>query len=389
MSSGATGVVSMPDPAGSARLWPFPARQPLVEVLEWKTDVLETEGAEQRIALRTLPRSIITFTHMLDAAGMANAAELARAGFSGAWLVPLWHMARSVASAVDAADMVIFTDTTDGAFDGVSRAVIATDGGVAHRIEVGAVYPDRIGLVSPTGVNLLHPVVAPAQPAIMTRALEIDRRRQGLGRVKAVFMLQNTVDLPAAGFPEYLGSGVLTDPAVLRQPLAESLGQSVEYIDNGFGPVVIEPVLTRFRRQSIITLLDRGAARRTRRGWLYGLRGRQRAFWLPTWGRELVLQAPVASSATAITVAPAADPNDWIGRHIMFEDDAMPVFREITGAVYDALGIRLTIAATGDSLPATTPVHLLLKVRLDTDRIELEHYTTRTEFAASVIEVPA
>ena len=95
------------------------------------------------------------------------------------------------------------------------------------------------------------------------------------------------------------------------------------------------------------------------------------------------------SSATSFIVAANADPGVWTGRHVMFEIASSPVFREITNAVYDALGIRLTIAAPGKSIPVTTPVHLLLKVRLDTDRVELEHYATRTEFAASLIEVPA
>jgi hypothetical protein len=151
---------------------------------------------------------------------------------------------------------------------------------------------------------------------------------------------------------------------------------------------VIEPVLTHVQRRSTITLIDRGAARWTRRRWLHGLRGRQRAFWLPTWGRELVLQASVTSSATSVIVWATADPGGWIERHVMFEIASGPVFREITNAVYDALGIRLTIAAPGKSIPVTTPVHLLTKVRLDTDRIEIEHFGNRSEFAASLIEIP-
>jgi len=51
------------------RLWPFPAQTPVTEVLEWSTDVLVTEAAEQRIALRTGPRSTLTLSHILDAAG--------------------------------------------------------------------------------------------------------------------------------------------------------------------------------------------------------------------------------------------------------------------------------------------------------------------------------
>lgn len=59
-------------------------------------------------------------------------------------------------------------------------------------------------------------------------------------------------------YPQHQGLDVLTDPAVLRQPLAETLGQTVEAIDNGFGPVVLEPIFTHVQRRSTITLIDRG-----------------------------------------------------------------------------------------------------------------------------------
>jgi hypothetical protein len=62
------------------RLWPFPVRQPVTEVLEWNTDTLITEAAEQRIALRTLPRSILTVSHRL------NASDLAPIRRAAAWL---------------------------------------------------------------------------------------------------------------------------------------------------------------------------------------------------------------------------------------------------------------------------------------------------------------
>ncbi len=369
-------------------LWPFPVRQPVSEVLEWNTDTLITEAAEQRIALRTGPRSILTYTHLLDGTGLARAAEFARAGVLDDWILPLWHLARPATAAMDAADLVVFVDTSEGIFEAPGQAVIAADGGGAVLVEVSAVLPDRLELAAPVGVTLVHPIVAPVGIGIQTRPVEIDRRRQGMGTVTARFTLQEAMAVPASSYPTHLGLDVLTDPAVLRQPLAESVAQSVEYIDNGFGPIVIEPVLTHVQRRSTITLVDRGKARWSRRRWLYVLRGRQHAFWLPTWGRELVLQTSVTSSATSVVVTATADPGVWIGRHVMFEVASGPVFREITDAVYDALGIRLTIAAPGKSIPVTTPVHLLTKVRLDTDRIEIEHFGNRSEFAASLIETP-
>ncbi|WP_420857678.1 hypothetical protein [Marivivens marinus] len=369
-------------------LWPFPVRQPVSEVLEWNTDTLITEAAEQRIALRTDPRSILTYTHLLDGTGLARAAELARPGVLDEWTLPLWHLARPATAPIDAADLAVFVDTSEGTFEAPGQAVIDADGGDAVLVEVSAVLPDRLELAAPAGVTLVHPIVAPVGIGVLTRPIEIDRQRQGLGTVTARFTLRDTLAIPASSYPSHLGLDVLTEPAVLRQPLAESVAQSVEYIDNGFGPIVIEPVLTHVQRRSTITLVDRGTARWSRRRWLHALRGRQHAFWLPTWGRELVLQTSVTSSATSVIVTATADPGVWIGRHVMFEVASGPVFREITDAVYDALGIRLTIAAPGKSIPVTTPVHLLTKVRLDTDRIELEHFDNRSEFAASLIEIP-
>ena len=369
-------------------LWPFPVRQPVTEVLEWNTDTLITEAAEQRIALRTVPRSILTFTHLLDTTGLAHAAELARAGLVDKWTVPLWHLARPATLPVDAADLTVFVDTSQGIFEAAGQAVIAADGGESYLVEISAVFTDRLELAAPAGMSLAHLIVAPVGIGVLTRPLEIDRRRQGLGTVTATFTLQDGIELASSSYPTHLGLDVLTDPAVLRQPLAENIAQSVEYIDNGFGPIVIESVLTHVQRRSTITLIDRGTARWMRRRWLHALRGRQRAFWLPTWGRELVLQAEVTNSATSVIVAATADPGVWIGRHVMFDIASGPVFREITNAVYDALGIRLTIAAPGKSTPITTPIHLLTRVRLDTDRIEIEHFGNRSEFAASLIEIP-
>ncbi len=371
------------------RLWPFAAQTPITEVLEWSTDVLVTEAAEQRIALRTGPRSTLTLSHLLDATGLAEATELGRAGPLDDWILPLWHLARPATAPVDAADLTVFVDTTDGAFDGAAQAIIAGNGGRAHPVEIAAVLPDRLELAAAAGVSLVHAIVAPVGSAFLARPVEIDRRRQGLGTVMASFTLRDVAGADAASpYPQHQGLDVLTDPAVLRQPLAETLGPTVEAIDNGFGPIVLEPVLTHVQRRSTITLIDRGTARLTRRRWLLSLRGRQRAFWLPTWGRELVLQAAVTSGATSIIVAPLADPSVWIGRHLMIDHPTGPVFRETTAAAWDALGLRLTIAAPGKSIALGTPIHLLVKARSDADRIELMHGPNRTELALPLIEMP-
>jgi von Willebrand factor type A domain len=553
-------------------LWPFPARQPGSEVLEWRTDILASREGEQRIALRPVPRESLTCRHLLDGDGMARAAELARGGFGDEWLVPLWSMASSLGAAVLETDTTIPMITGNADYRTPGYAALTADGGEAVMMDVAQVFSDRLELAIPVGVNLTNAIVVPVRRAVLSAPVEIERRRQGQGIVTATFRLLDSADLsgisgaaiyiaidnsysmsgaamngaisavqaliaelgltvpPAVrndifiltwhdavgamilrrdadagdfadianwlaaqgalgsgtdfgvavseattffagagakrriilfitdgepyppstvdaaiatldgipdvevfgfnigladtsftalldntpedsvpviapgdtdtllsssrraftGLPKYLGRDVLIDPTVLRQPLRDTIGQTVEVVDNGFGPVVIEPTRDYLQRRSTITFSDYGAAPRwSRRRWLHGLRGRQRSFWLPTWGRELELQADVEAGDDFLIAAPTFDLSTWINRHIMIDLPTGGVFRQVTAASFDALGHRLTIAAPGVDIPTPTPIHILTKMRLDTDRIELEHGATRTTMTATVIEVPA
>ena len=105
------------------------------------------------------------------------------------------------------------------------------------------------------------------------------------------FCLRDASDLSAPRPAQLSRSPVQTDPSLTRAPLTASLRRAVEYVDNGFGPVVIEPLRDVFERGETITLKAQGACREDGlRRWLWSLRGRQASFWLPTWGRELQLQ---------------------------------------------------------------------------------------------------
>ena len=552
-------------------LWPFTAHGTATEVLDWRTDVLQSQSREQRISLRSVPREILTLRHRLDGSGIAAAADLARRGMADDWIVPLWMMAEPSNVALSAAETIVPVSAAQADYRAPGFVVLATAGGGAHLLEVAGVRADGIDLLTPLGVDLAHPIVAPARRARLLTPLEIERRHAGLGIVTARFLLQDSADLsglrgvalyiaidastsmsgakiaaamaavkalveelgttvppvlrndicvvfwnatvtgvrlyrdadrsdlasladwltapvalggatdfevalsqapdffsgagakrrivlfltdgephPAGsvdaavtlrdtidhlevfgfnigltntaytarldntgvdgvpiiasgdtdalrdtllgtllGLVRYSGQDVLIDPSLVRQPLPETVAQAFEAVDSGLGPIVLEPLRDLVERGSVLSLYDTGLAECwSRRRWLHSLRGRQRAFWLPTWGRELVLQAPVTSSDTSVFVAALADPGAWTGRHVMFDIASGPVVRQITNVVFDALGLKLTIAAPGKNIPVTTPIHLLTKVRLDTDRIELEHFGNRSEFAASVIEIP-
>jgi len=386
----------MPDEASAPPLWPFPAAQEITEVLEGRTDVLRARAGEQRIALRTRPREIVTFRHRLDALGMARAAELARAGFAGEWRVPLWHMALQPAADLVQGATEVALDTTVSDFRSGGLAAIAVDGGDAALVGIDAMLPDRLILAAPLDQQLPAPAVAarritvaPTRGGVLTSAIEIARRRQGDGTVTASFLLRDAPDLAAPTLPSYLGRPVQTDPSLVRRPLAASLRRAVEYVDNGFGPVVVEPMRDVFDRSETITLKAQGpTARHTLRRWLHSLRGRQASFWLPTWGRELQLRAAMTSGSVLMRVAPVAALDGYVGRRIMLEMPGALRFRTITAAIVEGADHRLTLSSNlGEPVPLGTKVHFLTAARADADRVEITHSAVASEVTLPVVEV--
>ena len=390
----------MPDVGGPPPppLWAFPAAQEIAEVLEWRTDVLTSRAGEQRIALRPRPREIVTFRHRLDALGMARAAELARAGFAGDWHVPLWHMALQPDADLAQGATEVLLDTGVADFRGGKLAAIAVDGHEAAAVAIASVQPDRLILAEPLGLQLPSPAVAapritvaPIRAGVLTSAIEVARRRQGDGSVTASFLLRDAPDLVAPVLPTYLGRPVQTDPSLVRRPLSVSLRRAVEYVDNGFGPVVVEPLRDAFELGETITLKAQGPITRyALRRWLWSLRGRQVSFWLPKWGRELQLRAAMTSGSTLMRVAPVASLQAYVGRAILLEMPTALRFRTITAAIAEGADHRLTLSSNlGEPVPLATRVHFLTAMRADADRVEIQHGSVASEVTLPLIEVPA
>ena len=128
--------------------------------------MLQARAGEQRIALRSRPREIVTFQHRCDALGMARAAELVRAGFVGEWRVPLWHMAVQPTADVAQGATEIAVDTTVADFRAGEAVVLAVDGREASLAEIADVEADRLILVEPLATQLPAAIVAASRIAV-------------------------------------------------------------------------------------------------------------------------------------------------------------------------------------------------------------------------------
>jgi len=178
-------------------------------------------------------------------------------------------------------------------------------------------------------------------------------------------------------------------PCSTRSPILTSLRRAVEYVDNGFGPVVVEPLRDLFERGEAITLKAQGATERwALRRWLWSLRGRQTGFWLPTWGCELQLRSAMTSGSTLMRVVPIAELAGHVGRAILLEMPSGLRFRTITTAIADGADHRLSLSSSlGEPVAVGTRVHFLTLVRSDADRIEIRHGAVASEVTLPVVEV--
>lgn len=364
-------------------------------MLEWSTDILTAEAAEQRIALRPLPREIVSFRHRLDALGMGRAETLARAAFGSPWLVPLWHMGLQPSAPLVGASYAIDVDTTISDFRAGDYVAVAVRGRDAGIYPISAVAGSGLSLDAPLVLptETVHPaaaVVMPVRAGILSSAVDVDRRRQGDGTVSATFLLRDAPALEPLADDTYLGVPVLSVPSLLRRSLASSHRRMVEYVDNGSGPVEVEPLQDWFDRRDTITRKAQGpAARWALRRWLYGMRGRQAAFWLPTWGRELQLTAPMMSGSVLMNVHPLGPVDGYAGRRIVVETSAGLRYRTINGATDEGSEHRLTLSSSlGVAIPVETRAHFMVPVRSDSDRLEIQHRGVLSETNFPLIEVP-
>ena len=131
---------------------------------------------------------------------------------------------------------------------------------------------------------------------------------------------------------------------------------------------------------------------------LAALRGRQKAFWLPSFNNALALAAPVAGGAVSIVVRE-------IGLQIAYADDALDIFmrlndgttiaRQVTtitpGAGVETLGLASAMprAVTQADVASFSTLH---RMRLAQDRIEWLHRPAvgpKVVVAAQEAPVPA
>jgi len=380
-----------------ASLWPYIPVGDVVEVLEWLTDVIRTQSAEQRIALRDRPRRRWQFGHVFSHDQHAGARSLVRA--ADGFLVPDWSRLVYGGPVAAGANVVLTCTTTGLDIEAGGQVAVIADAWNYEVCTLAAVAAGSITLASVTSARA-SAAVYPLDAAHLGAALAT---RRPAGRhifADIAFDAAGVVDCAASAMPAYRGHDLLTDiPVVGAGALEEGIAWPSDLVDNAVGaPVAFARRSLPDDRMMMRWHVFSAADKRALRQWLHSRRGRLAAFWRSTLARDLTAAAGIDAAATALTVY-APEGSQTLGETAFdLEINGLALYRRrVTGvAVASPVNGRPALTLTLDSALGATHtagqlgrISFLRCLRLDSDRIEL-HYSPGAGMvvAAPCIEVP-
>lgn len=374
-------------------IWPFIPQRVFNEVLEWKTDVIKTFNGEQRLALRQTPRQEFEYTFYLDDQEFSIAKAISSEWAHRVYGVPVWGEMQYL-GVVAPSTTILNVDTTAADYRDDDVLLIWQSNNVFESVGIqsGGITDSTITLDLSVINNFTNAYVMPMRFGRAPSGTTFQRLKIGDIQARLSFLITDGKDLSYESpiFPLYRDYEVLLDRSVVIGSLDESIIRDVEVIDNSRG-VIVADVNTSISNymQTITWSTDNRAERWRVRRWLHSRRGKQKAFWLPSWNKDLELLLPIDPTSTAMTVK-----NIGYSLYYTIKDcmivlfDGTIFYRRILGGSRDINGNEtLVFDSPLDQLVGPGDIErisFLTFCRLDADRIELSHL----DAAVTNIRVP-
>lgn len=377
-------------------LWTFTPNweEPVGERLSWLTDVLSSRtGAEQRRALRLSPR------RSFSASVVAHGAERTlfdlwvntRAGSSLA--LPIWPDVQLLDAQLMAGALAV--DCRTAGFDFTEGGMAALLGSGAHDAElvaVDAVTPS--GVVLAAGTQRTWPTGTRLYPVRVARFAEmptVTRKTDELLTAEVSFALMEPCDWPAQLPTDlYRGAPVFNRHPDETKDLTLGYERLSQVLDNSVGlPLVTDTAGWSFCVQQHRFVVHGRSDQTALRSLLYGLRGRQRACWLPTHAADFVPLATNGASLTVLRCGYADLAAMAPGRRDLRIEltNGIALHRRITAAVAidDTEVLTLDGGALGVAASSIARVSFMRLMRLATDEVEIEHITDADGVASTAV----
>lgn len=379
--------------------FPYEPEAPLRERLLFLTDILEhVSGSEQRISLREAPRREFDFQILLERGLDRQRLELLLFdGQNRVFGVPVWiEPTRLTADASVGQTSVNVESTAFASFREGGLAILYVSETEFEIVEITTFSATVLNIATPLENTFSAGIrVMPLRPFTMPRPAR--DRRWAMNLTEYSFTLLEAVDREdlsdVSAWPEYDGKVLLDDPNAISTTLDSSLDRNLVLIDGETGEYLLDGRWDRNRRSTTKRFIIRGREHLWQvRQLLYGLRGRQISFWLPTFSDDLRLVLDYTSGGGSITVANvgyAANAQTRVPKRDIRVTltDGTVLLRRISSATEidedtEQLALSTTIPQNID-VGDVRRIEFLELVRIDTDRISLQHFNANGEAEVS------
>lgn len=275
---------------GEINFFPYTAMVPVVETLDWVTDVIDaTWGYEERHKLREFPRQSFGFQFPLTADKRREALNSLYSDIREFWYVPLWTEQQYVGNissgqtTVDCSTLLYNFNLNDDGFgmavlhDGTDYQILEYTGktatsitGVSTDVMAGAyLFPVKKGIIS-------------GKPVEKTNGLE--------SVVSFTFVVDDSLDLLELTPVKYNGDDIYYDKIpIIKDSISRDILRKQELIDYKIGPFESSTEWVNSRIGSPYNdILDGPSEVRDFRTFAYRRSGKYRRFWSPTFSSDMI-----------------------------------------------------------------------------------------------------
>lgn len=362
-------------------------RSGIRERLEWLTDVLPgSTGNEQRRAVRLSPRRIFDF----DINPMLNDRS-----FVDLWIhkvgeekfmFPLWHDKAKLSDVAAAASSRLNFDNTFREFEVGGLAVLYKSTFEFEVVEIEESDDLGLDLVTPlVGTWAAGTVVHPLRRAYLDTEVSSSQLTKRVGDLQLTAILDTPNDYATGAevLPIFTNYPVVTLEPNRRDDLRMSYTRTMAEIDSRLGKLYRKDTASRAFTTNFYNWQAKGRENHHKlRQSLYRLNGRQKAVWMPTFGRDAVIATTGTIGQTFIQIEKIGYGylgTQNIGRdHLLLKvgNNIQVVKINSTGAATDPAYERLNLAsALTFGLPIGTELSFIDTMRLDQDDLEIMHHT--------------
>jgi len=362
--------------------WPFmPAPEP-TEALEWLTDIIQCRDTEQRLAMRPIPRREFAHDYSLETVDFGRAREIAKSIGGDEFYLPIWTEFAEV-GALSAGTVTLPIDATLASYEEGGKLLLWDADDDFEVCTIQTIGAGTITIVATTKA-FSNAAATPIMLARFEQAFDVNRSAGDHDTASARFQIVADIDLSGETGLTYVDYRsmpfITTQTSMMGKSLGEQFERETETLDTSTGVLFRTPICEwSVQRSRVGWRVLSKADLWDLRVWLHQMRGRQKAFWLSSWNKDIEVNATIGAADLTVSIndidfaAHYSMPCDFVvrtsagalfGFQVTDCDDGAPGTEVLTIAA--AIGTTVTVA----EIEATSK---LVLSRFDADRIEIQH----------------